>query len=151
MRAVSMTAAGGPEVLKVTAVPEPELTGEHDIRVRAESATSRCRSPGWLEPPRSRPTRRPSWRRRSAHREPVGGRGDQRHAQLLHLDAAPSVFGWPQPRERQRAILEQAAAHFDASELRIAVGATFPLYKAANAQRPVETGQVVGKTVLTMP
>ncbi len=64
---------------------------------------------------------------------------------------APSVFGWPQQRERQRLILEQAAAHFDAGELRVAVGATFPVEKAADAHRAVEAGQVVGKTVLTMP
>jgi len=63
---------------------------------------------------------------------------------------APSVFGWPSERERQRAILEQAAAHFDAGDLRVQVGATFPLERAADAHRAVEAGQVVGKTVLTM-
>ncbi len=35
---------------------------------------------------------------------------------------APSVFGWREQRERQRAILEQAARHFDAGDLRVAVG-----------------------------
>lgn len=64
---------------------------------------------------------------------------------------APSVYGWPQHRERHRAILEQAAAHFDAGELRIAVGATFPLDRAADAHRALEAGQVTGKAVLTMP
>jgi NADPH:quinone reductase len=64
---------------------------------------------------------------------------------------APSVFGWPEHRERQRVILEQAAAHFEAGDLRVAVGATFALDKAADAHRAVETGQVVGKTVLTIP
>ena len=63
---------------------------------------------------------------------------------------APSVFGWPEHRERQRAILEQAAAHFDAGELRVEVGATFPLERAADAHRALEAGQVVGKVVLTM-
>ena len=63
---------------------------------------------------------------------------------------APSVFGWPAERERQRAILEQAAAHFDAGDLRVQVGATFPLEKAADAHRALESGQVIGKTVLTM-
>jgi NADPH:quinone reductase len=63
---------------------------------------------------------------------------------------APSVFGWREERERQRAILEQAAAPFDAGELRVQVGATFPLEKAADAHRAVESGQVIGKTVLTM-
>jgi NADPH:quinone reductase len=63
---------------------------------------------------------------------------------------APSVFGWPGHRERQRGILEQAATHFDAGDLRIVVGATFPLDKAADAHRALETGQVTGKAVLTM-
>ena len=29
---------------------------------------------------------------------------------------APMLFGWEQQRERQRGILEQAAAHFDAGD-----------------------------------
>jgi NADPH:quinone reductase len=64
---------------------------------------------------------------------------------------APSVFGWPEHRERQRAILEQAAAHFDDGGLRVAVGATFPLERAADAHCALESGQVMGKAVLTMP
>jgi NADPH:quinone reductase len=60
------------------------------------------------------------------------------------------VFGWPSERERQRAILGQAAAHFDAGDLRVQVGATFPLERAADAHRAVEAGHVIGKTVLTM-
>jgi NADPH:quinone reductase len=63
---------------------------------------------------------------------------------------APSVFGWTEHRERQRAILEQAAPHFDAGELRTVVGATFPLEQAANAHRALEAGQVTGKAVLTI-
>jgi NADPH2:quinone reductase len=63
---------------------------------------------------------------------------------------APSVFGWPEHRERQRAILEQAAAHFDAGDLRVQVGATFALERAADAHRALEAGEVVGKAVLTM-
>jgi NADPH2:quinone reductase len=63
---------------------------------------------------------------------------------------APSVFGWQDQRERQRAILEQAARHFDAGDLRVAVGATFPLEQAADAHRALEAGEVVGKAVLTM-
>ncbi len=63
---------------------------------------------------------------------------------------APSVFGWPQHRERQRAILDQAATHFDAGELRVVVGATFPLDQAADAHRALEAGRVTGKVVLTM-
>jgi NADPH:quinone reductase len=63
---------------------------------------------------------------------------------------APSVFGWTEHRERQRAILEEAAGHFDAGELKIQVGATFPLARAADAHRALEAGQVTGKAVLTM-
>ena len=63
---------------------------------------------------------------------------------------APQVFGWQQARERQRGILEQAAAYFDAGELRVQVGAAFPLEQAAAAHRALEAGQVLGKAVLTM-
>jgi NADPH2:quinone reductase len=62
---------------------------------------------------------------------------------------SPSVFGWPEHRERQRAILEQAAAHLENGELRVQVGATFPLERAADAQRALEAGEVTGKAVLT--
>ena len=64
---------------------------------------------------------------------------------------APSVFGWPEQRERQRAILEQAASNFDAGELRTVVGATFPLDQAAEAHRALESGAITGKAVLTIP
>jgi NADPH2:quinone reductase len=63
---------------------------------------------------------------------------------------APSVFGWAEHRARQRTILEQAASHFEAGDLRVAVGATFGLEQAADAHRALEPGQVVGKAVLTM-
>jgi NADPH:quinone reductase len=64
---------------------------------------------------------------------------------------SPMVFGWPEHRQRQREILEQAAIHFDAGDLRVEVGATFPLADAADAQRALEAGQITGKAVLTMP
>jgi NADPH:quinone reductase len=63
---------------------------------------------------------------------------------------APSVFGWRDQRERQRAILERAGEHFDSGSLRVQVGATFPLDRAADAHRALEAGDVVGKAVLTM-
>jgi NADPH2:quinone reductase len=63
---------------------------------------------------------------------------------------APQVFGWPEHRERQRAILERAARHFDAGELRVVVGATFSLEQATDAHRALEAGQVTGKAVLVM-
>lgn len=63
---------------------------------------------------------------------------------------APLVCGWPEHKQRQRAILERAAGHFDAGDLRVAVGATFPLEQAADAHRALEAGRVIGKAVLTM-
>jgi NADPH:quinone reductase-like Zn-dependent oxidoreductase len=39
MRAVlMMTAVGGPDVLKLADVPEPEITGEHDVLVQLRAA-----------------------------------------------------------------------------------------------------------------
>jgi hypothetical protein len=38
MRAVLMTAVGAPVVLKIAEVPEPEVTAEHDVRVRLRAA-----------------------------------------------------------------------------------------------------------------
>jgi NADPH:quinone reductase-like Zn-dependent oxidoreductase len=38
MRAVLMTATGGPEVLKLEDVPEPEISAEHDVLVRLRAA-----------------------------------------------------------------------------------------------------------------
>jgi NADPH:quinone reductase len=63
---------------------------------------------------------------------------------------APSVFGWFEHRVRQRQILERAGGDFDASDLRVQVGATFPLEQAADAHRALEAGQVTGKVVLVM-
>ena len=63
---------------------------------------------------------------------------------------APSVFGWPEHRKRQRRILEDAASSFDSGDLRVTVGATFPLAEAAAAHRALESGKVIGKAVLTM-
>ena len=63
---------------------------------------------------------------------------------------APSVFGWPEQRERQRTILDQATGHFETGDLRVEVGATFPLENAAEAHRALEAGEVIGKAVLTI-
>ncbi|HUB42131.1 MAG TPA: hypothetical protein VMA72_25050 [Streptosporangiaceae bacterium] len=38
MRAVVMTAPGGPDVLRLADLPEPELTSDHDVRVRLPAA-----------------------------------------------------------------------------------------------------------------
>jgi len=61
---------------------------------------------------------------------------------------APQVLGWEPDRERQTGILAQAGERFDEGELRVQVGATFPLARAADAHRAVEAGAVLGKTVL---
>jgi NADPH:quinone reductase len=63
---------------------------------------------------------------------------------------APQVFGWDRDRERQTKILEEAAALFDSGELRVQVGAVFPLEHAADAHRALEAGQVTGKAVLVI-
>jgi NADPH:quinone reductase-like Zn-dependent oxidoreductase len=84
MRAVLMTAVGGPGVLELRELPEPEPSGEHEVQVRLRAAG--------INP----------------------------------------------------------AHHFDAGELRVVVGATFPLEQAADAHRALEAGQVTGKAVLVM-
>jgi NADPH:quinone reductase len=38
MRAIEMTAVGGPEVLRLAELPEPVATGEHDVKVRLRAA-----------------------------------------------------------------------------------------------------------------
>src|ERR1700759_431396 len=38
VRAVLMTAVGGPEVLEVAEVPDPQITSDHDVRVRLRAA-----------------------------------------------------------------------------------------------------------------
>ncbi len=44
----------------------------------------------------------------------------------------------------------RAGRHFDAGELRVEVGATFPIDRAGDAHRALEAGDVVGKAVLTL-
>jgi NADPH:quinone reductase len=63
---------------------------------------------------------------------------------------APSVYGWPEHKARQAEILAEAGVHFDAGDLRVEVGATFPLERAADAHRALEASQIVGKAVLTI-
>jgi NADPH:quinone reductase len=40
--------------------------------------------------------------------------------------------------------------HFNSGDLRVQVGATFPLEQAGDAHRALEARQVTGKVVLTM-
>jgi NADPH:quinone reductase-like Zn-dependent oxidoreductase len=192
VRAVLMTAVGGPDVLKIAELPEPEVTGEHDVRVRLRAAginpvDTKLRSGGTIGgtlpavlgwdgagvvdatgPAVSRVRRGDAVYFCDGGFGPTPGTYQEAkivnewedeaitamHDRNLRVSftwmPAPSVFGWPEQRERQRTILEQAAAHFDAGDLRVNVGATFPLDKAAGAHRAVEAGQVVGKTVLTI-
>jgi NADPH:quinone reductase-like Zn-dependent oxidoreductase len=257
MRAVLMTAVGGPDGLKLAEVPEPEITGEHDVKVRLYAAginpaDYKLRSAGiirgtlpavlgWdgagvVEDIGSAVTRfRPGdavyfcdggfgpapgtyqevkvvaerylarslgadlcidyrhedvgarlrdWTGMDGAdvvHDTVGGRtftacfsltrpyGDlvsnvesrwedeavtamqQRNLRVSFTwMPAPSVLDWPEQRERQRRILDQAATHFDAGELRVVAGATFPLADAADAHRALEAGRVTGKAVLTM-
>jgi NADPH:quinone reductase-like Zn-dependent oxidoreductase len=70
MRAVLMTAAGGPEVLKLAELPEPEITEDHDVRVRLRAAginpsttsSARAERSGERCPPSSAGTGPGSWR-----------------------------------------------------------------------------------------
>jgi hypothetical protein len=43
VRAVLMTAVGGPEVLEVAEVPDPEVSAEHDVLVRLPTRTRRSK------------------------------------------------------------------------------------------------------------
>jgi NADPH:quinone reductase len=38
MRAMLMTAVGGPEVLQPAELPDPRITSEHEVRVRLHAA-----------------------------------------------------------------------------------------------------------------
>ncbi len=183
MRAVLMTAVGGPDVLKLAEVPEPEITGEHDVKVRLHAAginpvNYKLRATGTIGGILPAVL---GWDGAGVVHDTVGGKtftacfsltrpyGDlvsnvesrwedeavtamqQRNLRVSFTwMPAPSVLGWPAQRERQRRILDQAATHFDAGELRVVVGATFPLADAADAHRAVEAGQATGKAVLTM-
>ena len=71
-------------------------------------------------------------------------------AVLMTAAGGPEVLKMAEVPERQRSILEQAAAPFDAGELRVQVGATYPLEQAADAHRALEAGQVIGKAVLNI-
>ncbi len=64
---------------------------------------------------------------------------------------APQVFGLHEARVHQTEILERGARLIDDGKLRVIVGATYPLERAADAQRALESGAVTGKCVLTIP
>jgi NADPH:quinone reductase-like Zn-dependent oxidoreductase len=204
-----MTAVGGPEVLEVADLPDPEITGNHDVLVRLRAAginpvdyklrqygtfgntvpailgwdgagvvdstgpaVTRVRpgdevyfcDGGFGPTPGTYAELKVVDERYLARKPERLSFAEAAAAPLVTITAlhernlrasftwmpAPSVFGWPEQRERQRSILEQAAVPFDAGDLRVQVGATFPLAQAADAHRALETGQVIGKAVLTM-
>jgi NADPH:quinone reductase len=190
VRAVLMTAVGGPEVLKVEEVPDPEITGDHDVRVRLRAAginpvdyklrqygTFGNTLPailGWDGAGVVNSTGPAVTRVRPGDEVYFcdGGFGPTpgTYAELKVVDerylarkpqrlsfaeaaAAPlvTITAWEALRERARVssgqfVLVQAGA----GDLRVQVGATFPLAQAADAHRALETGQVIGKAVLTM-
>jgi NADPH2:quinone reductase len=186
MRAILMTAVGGPEVLKLEDLPEPQITSEHDVLVRLRAAgVNPLGAQLCVDYTREDVAAKlRAWTGTDGAdvvHDTVGGKtftacfsltrpyGDlvsnvespwepaavsTLHNRNLRVSftwmPAPSIFGWPEHRERQRAILEQAAGYFDAGELRVHVGATFPLEQAADAHRALEAGRVTGKVVLTM-
>jgi NADPH:quinone reductase-like Zn-dependent oxidoreductase len=183
MRAVLMTGTGGPGVLELAEVPEPEITGEHDVQVRLHAAginpvDYKLRAGGTIGGTLPAVL---GWDGADVVHDTVGGQtftacfelvrpyGDlvsnvesrwedaavtalqQRNLRVSFTwMPAPSVFGWPEQRERQRRILDQAATHFDSGDLHVVVGATYLLAEAAGAHRALEAGQVTGKAVLTM-
>lgn len=62
----------------------------------------------------------------------------------------PQVAQDHQQRLRQTKILNDVGALFDAGDLRVVVGARFPLAEAAEAHRALEAGEVTGRVVLEM-
>jgi NADPH:quinone reductase-like Zn-dependent oxidoreductase len=166
MRAILMTAVGGPDVLKLSAVPEPQITGEHDVLVRLQAAginpvDYKLRASGTIgvghmsvQIARLAGARVATTVSRGPKTEPAKSLGAELCIDYTSADVganpAPSVFGWFEHRVRQRQILERAGSDFDTGELRVQVGATYPLEQAADAHRALEAGQVIGKVVLVM-
>lgn len=63
---------------------------------------------------------------------------------------SPMFYGISDLKEHHAALLETCAKMMDSGTLRIHVGRTLPLEKAAEAHRAVEEGHTVGKIVLTV-
>ena len=66
----------------------------------------------------------------------------------LELMLSPMFYDLPAEQRRQREILEQATALFDAGRLQVHVARVFALGEAAQAHRAIEQGGVTGKLVL---
>ncbi len=69
----------------------------------------------------------------------------------LELMLTPQLKGLPDALAHQGDILRRCGELFDAGELRIEIAGTYPLDRAADAHRRLETGGMQGKLVLTMP
>jgi NADPH2:quinone reductase len=78
-----------------------------------------------------------------------GATAFQRNVQIAYTwMPAAQVFGLHDARVCQTQILERGAALIDEGKLRIVVGRRYPLVRAADAQRALERGEVMGKIVL---
>ncbi len=62
----------------------------------------------------------------------------------------PQIMGLHEERIRQREILEECARQVEEGELGVLVSHRFPLEKAADAHRMLESGGITGKIILTM-
>jgi NADPH2:quinone reductase len=69
---------------------------------------------------------------------------------IFELMLTPQLFGIEDRLRHHVSILEQAAALFDAGELKIHVGATLPLSQAAEAHALIERGSMTGKLILVV-
>jgi hypothetical protein len=105
-------------------------------------------------PPADRPSPGPScscartgtWSPTPTPVETGGGHRDAQSesAGLLHVQARLVRARMARARERQRAILEQAAGHVDAGQVRVAARG-LPRERAASAYRALQAGQILGK------
>lgn len=68
----------------------------------------------------------------------------------FELMLTPALQGLETARRQQTKILERGGRLFNSGELHVHIGQTWPLHQAAAAHRWVESGQGMGKAVLTM-
>ena len=77
-------------------------------------------------------------------------KGDAAAFEVLVRRYADALLGFLVRMVRERTRAEDLFRWMAAGELRVRVGATFPLAQAADAHRLMESSQHVGKIVLTM-
>jgi NADPH2:quinone reductase len=68
----------------------------------------------------------------------------------LELMLTPALMGLSEARQHQTRILEQCATWIDEGKITIHLGRTFPLDRAADAHRLLESGSVTGKIALSI-